>query len=284
MSRPTVSVVVPAYDRPAFLRDAITSVTSQTSHPLEIIVVNDCSPTDLFSALGDLAAAVRYERLPTNGGVARARNRGVELATGDLVAFLDDDDIWKPTYLDRQLTSLSSGFEAVLCGFSLLEGGREIVHRIQTVNEQLLRDGNRFCGASGFVARRETMLQEPWDESLASGEDWDLYIRLARRGALAYTQESIFSYRQGRHESLTRPTQDETLEELERRADVLRKHRAWLGEERYRRAMARYLLRFIGRRKNKLPALAYSIQRAGLAATVRVLADKVRRRENEPGA
>ena len=97
---PLVSVVLPTYDRPALVRKAVASVGAQTYPNVELLVVDDCSPTPVEQALEGLSLgpsiAVRVLRHEENRGGNAARNTGIRVAAGEYVAFLDDDDRWHP--------------------------------------------------------------------------------------------------------------------------------------------------------------------------------------------
>ncbi|MDR5708499.1 MAG: glycosyltransferase family 2 protein, partial [Armatimonadota bacterium] len=99
---PTVSLVIPAHNAEAYLREALDSVFAQTRPPDEVIVVDDGSldrTPEIAASYGD---RVRLVRQP-NRGEAAARNTGVRVAQGELIAFLDADDAWLPGYLTSQL-------------------------------------------------------------------------------------------------------------------------------------------------------------------------------------
>lgn len=114
MSAP-VSVIIPVYNGERFLAAAIESALVQTHAPAEVIVVDDGS-TDSSATIAESFASVRCIRTP-NQGVSRARNRGVEAATGEWVAFLDADDTWRPEKLAVQLARAGeeAGSELVIC-------------------------------------------------------------------------------------------------------------------------------------------------------------------------
>jgi len=105
---PRVSVIVPTYNRADWLADTVRSALSQTHPPLEVIVVDDGSTDDTEAVARGLGGGgpVRYVR-QVNGGVGAARNAGARLATGDLLAFLDCEDLWEPTKLAAQIAALS---------------------------------------------------------------------------------------------------------------------------------------------------------------------------------
>ena len=276
MSQPKVSVVITAYNRPDYLEAALNSALGQTYGNYEIIVVDDCSKIDMSGAIESLPGDIRYVHQSKNAGPSTARNRGVALASGDYVAFLDDDDQWLPNKLERQV-AVMDGHEACLCGFTFLESDRNQVHSIGTVTEQLLRRGNIFCGASGFMARREALLACPFDGNLSSGEEWDVYVRMSQQGSIAYVPEPLFLYRLGSHESITTQAQTMTIPDIGVRVAHIHKNRDWLGETHYRILLARKILEYIGSKSNKFRFVIYAIRHAGLPATVNVLWKKALR-------
>ncbi|HEY9644827.1 MAG TPA: glycosyltransferase family A protein [Chroococcidiopsis sp.] len=102
-----VSVIIPVYNREAYVGDAIRSVLGQTVPPAEVIVVDDGSSDRSAEIIQSFGPPVRYVA-QANSGAAVARNRGVDLATGELLAFLDSDDRWQPDKLERQLAALQA--------------------------------------------------------------------------------------------------------------------------------------------------------------------------------
>ena len=111
----TVSVIMPAYNCAHMIADSLDSALAQQI-PLEVIVLNDCSPDDLDSAMEPYLSDPRvlYLKNDRNLGVAETRNRGVAMARGDYIAFLDSDDIWAPDKLQKQLKRLEET-GCVLC-------------------------------------------------------------------------------------------------------------------------------------------------------------------------
>ena len=114
-----VSVVIPAYGHAHFLKQTIDSILAQTWQDYEIIVVDDGSPDDTHAVAAQYGTAIHY--IPQeNQGMAAARNRGIREANGDLISFLDDDDLWLPEYLatvvphfeaDADLAALHTGHQ-----------------------------------------------------------------------------------------------------------------------------------------------------------------------------
>src|SRR5579883_3011231 len=99
---PAISVVTPFYNRARYIAAAVDSVLAQTLPPAEVILVDDASAPAHARALDALAGRARVLRLPRNQGVAAARNAGLRAARGELVAFLDSDDLWEPDKLAVQ--------------------------------------------------------------------------------------------------------------------------------------------------------------------------------------
>ena len=274
----SVSVVIPAWRNPRFLRDAIRSTQVQAGVTVEVIVIDDCSPHDIKNAIADLDCPVIYHRHPENRGTGAARNTGVEMASHEIVAFLDDDDVWLQSKLAKQLPVLRNN-GACLCGFQLPGSGRKTIHDITNVTEDLLRRGNYLCGTSGLVAWRETMLSVPFDEALPRGQDWDVYVRLAQAGGVGYVAEALFEYRRESPESITMSSLVSNPAALRGIAEALYKHREWLGENHFKRRLATYCLAYLYKRRDFMSAIGLSVRHAGAVATAKVLFEKVIRTE-----
>src|SRR2546426_3646207 len=125
---PLVTVVIPTRDRPALVAQAVHSAVRQTHERLEIVVVDDGSISPL-ALPPELAGDPRVQtlRLNTPVGAGEARNVGVRASRGVFLAFLDDDDRWRPTKIQRQLEALArcdKGVAAVETGYDLWDGGR----------------------------------------------------------------------------------------------------------------------------------------------------------------
>ena len=103
MSTPTVDVIIPCRNRAAYVRLAVASVLAQTYPASSIVVVDDASTEDIPGALSGLGGPVRVIRTSEPSGAGFARNAGIDASSSDLIAFLDDDDLWGPTKLERQV-------------------------------------------------------------------------------------------------------------------------------------------------------------------------------------
>ncbi len=203
---PSVSVVIPAYKIAPFVAETLGSVFAQTFRDYEVVIVNDGSPdTEEFErALAPYAGRVRYFR-QENRGAGAARNRGIEEARGEFVAFLDGDDVWLPSYLEEQLSFIRAGgfdlvyADALLFGDSPLAGQTymETAPSNGPVNFMSLIRNECNVITSGVVARLQAVRDAGlFDESLRNAQDFELWVRLARRGArLAYQRKVLLRYR-----------------------------------------------------------------------------------------
>lgn len=119
-----VSVVVPTYNRAALIGETIERILGQSLSPHEVIVVDDGSTDDTPAALARFGSRIRVERIPNSGELA-ARNHGIGLARGSLIAFCDSDDLWEPDHLARMtaLWEREPGVNAAYANFRIVEGG-----------------------------------------------------------------------------------------------------------------------------------------------------------------
>ncbi len=113
MKKPKVTVIIPTYNRAGLLPRALYSVLTQTVSDFEILIIDDGSTDDTHSVIAKKfdEPRIRYVPLSVNGGVAAARNHGIELAQGEYLAFLDSDDEWKPEKLAQQLSAVEACVE-----------------------------------------------------------------------------------------------------------------------------------------------------------------------------
>lgn len=114
MSAPTVSCIVPVFNGERHLADALQSVLDQTRPASEILAIDDGSTDGSPDVIARYHGRVRYLR-QERGGPASARNRGVSIATGEFLAFIDQDDLWHPEKLERQLACFAENPRLELC-------------------------------------------------------------------------------------------------------------------------------------------------------------------------
>jgi len=205
-STPSVSVVIPAYNVAPYIAETLNSVFAQTFTDFEVIVVDDGSPDgeELERALGAYRERVRYVR-QENLGAGAARNRGIRESRGELIAFLDSDDVWMPKYLEKQVRFLREGGHDLAYADALLFGDSPIAGKtyMQTAPSvgpvtflSLVRNKSNIL-TSGVVARRSILIEVGlFNETLRNGQDFELWARLAKHGArLAYQRKVLLRYR-----------------------------------------------------------------------------------------
>lgn len=187
---PRLSVIVPCYNMGRYLGAAVESVLSQTDGDVETIVVDDGSADDSLAVAARFGAAIRYLTQP-NGGVSRARNRGIEAAQGQWVAFLDADDFWLPHYWQTIGASVASarGVDVLCFGFRYAEPDGALtglpVHPFPA-GPVALRDllvWNRILPHCAVVRRTALDQAGHFDPELSVTADWDMWIRLGLSGA-----------------------------------------------------------------------------------------------------
>ena len=223
-----VSVVIPAYNGTSrYLEQAIHSVLAQTYADHEIIVVDDAS-TDDTRELVQKIPHVRYLRRSENGGQAAARNTGAQRAQGPYLAFLDQDDLWEPTFLEETRSILESSTRATLVHCdghqvdeqnTILEYDAAMKHRGSIT--QLLRGGHDVA-TSGTLFRKACFdAVGGYDAQLSIWEDMDLAIRLWRLDRFIHLPKPLYRHRlYGHNASRDIPS----LRALEGRRRFLEKH------------------------------------------------------------
>jgi glycosyltransferase involved in cell wall biosynthesis len=203
-SAPLVSVVVPAFNAQAYIATAVDSVLRQTLRDLELIVVDDGSSDGTTAALEAYGGALRCLR-QANGGVSRARNHGIGESRGRFVAFLDADDAWRPSKLEKQVATLVDhpGCRACYTAVYLADERLSVLSEQRSENgvvqrDSLLVNGNLVTGSASSVICERALLGEVdgFDEDLSLCADWDLWVRLSARTTFVYVDEPLAVYRQ----------------------------------------------------------------------------------------
>jgi glycosyltransferase involved in cell wall biosynthesis len=178
-----VSCVIPVFNGERFVADAVASILGQTYADVEVIVADDGSTDRTAEVVGRLGARVRLVS-QANAGHAAARNLGLAHARGELIAFLDADDLWHPAKLERQVALLDAQPEVSMC-FTLL---RDFVDG-RDDPASLFADAARDAAVPGYssvtmLARRALFSSiGSFDESLAHGNDRDWFLRAVEVGA-----------------------------------------------------------------------------------------------------
>lgn len=200
-----VSVIIPAYNAAAYIKETLESVFSQTYPSFEIIVVNDGSPDTpaLEVVLQPYRDRIVY-LTQENRGLSGARNTGLRAATGSMVALLDADDIWLPDYLEEQTKFLREHreYDLVYCnalffGESIYDGKKYMnVCKSEGEATSAAIISRRCHVFVSITARTEILKQFTFDESLRSCEDFDFWLRFTAAGhRIGYHRKVLVRYR-----------------------------------------------------------------------------------------
>ena len=195
---PGVSVIIPVYDGARLVGQAIDSALRQSLAPLEIVVADDGSGDSTPRVLAGYGERIRVLRLP-HGGVAQARNAAIAASRGELLAFLDADDLWHRNKLSQQVAALRHWPQAGLCCCDYLVEHREHGQLMRHFEQALPRAGLHpnqplvtqpvpalircnFVGTASNVLMRRTLAQQAglFDPRYRQAEDYDYWLRCAR--------------------------------------------------------------------------------------------------------
>jgi len=244
---PLVSVVIPAYNCALYVAEAVESALGQTFEPHEVIVVDDGSTDGTRAALAAYETRIRYVH-QANQGAAAARNRGLLEARGDLIAFLDADDVWLPEKLEWQVRAMAALPD---CGLVYTDGlaigirgapsGTLVSRRARTwIDEHgtawphlacgdltpVLWFENCICSSSSVMVRRRCLDETGgFDPALVIAEDYDVWIKIGLRHPIAMVDRDLFRYR-WREGSLLGPASERDLRCREGALAVIERHLA----------------------------------------------------------
>ncbi|CAN7289680.1 glycosyltransferase family 2 protein [Rhizobium sp. LjRoot254] len=202
VERARISVVIPVRNRPTVVHRALDSVMRQTVLPFEIVVVDDASTDNTVEGLllrQNDPVKVHVIQKTSRQGASIARNAGINQTSGDLVAFLDSDDEWKPNKLMHQLALLEAYPHTVgcFCGIEYRSPAGTILSPPVSglVSISSLQRGNVLGSSSTALVDRATLKKiGGFDGSLRSCQDWDVWLKLAKHGNLVTTAEHDLIY------------------------------------------------------------------------------------------
>jgi glycosyltransferase involved in cell wall biosynthesis len=191
---PFFSIVIPCYNRPLNLKKALESCLSQTFKNFEVIVVDDGSQEDIKSVVEEFNSSKIYYHKQENSGASVARNRGIDLARGEYIAFLDSDDLYRKDKLDvffRKIQEVSQSCSSLVLYSKisvLREGGKcwtkpnRGVKKSEEISEYLMVH-HQFIQTSTIVVPSKLAKKNKFTEGLIFGQDTDFCIKLGKSGA-----------------------------------------------------------------------------------------------------
>lgn len=204
-----VSVVITTYNRDyETLERAIKSVKNQTYNNIEIILVNDTpEKNEKFEMISKYIKEehkdILYITNKVNKGACYSRNIGAEKSRGEYIAFLDDDDEWEESKLEKQVQVMNtSNYVAVTVAYSVIINDKKRINikskffnKNKVIKLNDLKNKNLCGGASAPMLRRKVFFEiGKFDESMPAAQDYDLWIRLAQKGDIYYIDEPLQKY------------------------------------------------------------------------------------------
>ncbi|HSR19164.1 MAG TPA: glycosyltransferase family 2 protein [Ignavibacteriaceae bacterium] len=197
---PFISVIIPTLNRGEFIKKNIDCVLSQTYQNFEIIVVDDGSEDNTKEIINSIEDnRIKYIKHPKNLGAAAARNTGIKAACGKWIAFLDSDDIWDKTKLEKQakvIPELTDDYAVVHCGLQYVDytSGNNLTKRmsIGNINELVKKNLGIVPQTSTMVIRKDALLAVGlFDENLPAHQEAELGLRIAQNYKFRLIEETL---------------------------------------------------------------------------------------------
>ena len=221
-----VSCIVPVFNGQRFLAETLESILAQTSPPAEIIVVDDGSTDDsakIAASYGDSIILLQQ----ANAGPSAARNRGIETASGNLLAFLDADDLWYPEKLALQTSFLRKHPDIDLCLAHYSNfWAPELAEEEARYRDQPLSRPSASFNIDTLVARRKVFAETLFNEDMRQGENTDWFMSVLRQGRRAEVLPEVLARRRFHAASSSRIGAEDN------RTALLANLKTWLDDRR----------------------------------------------------
>jgi glycosyltransferase involved in cell wall biosynthesis len=211
MNKIEISVIIPTYNRPDLLIRAAYSAIKQSRVPDELIIIDDKSRCSYENTLEkverfgqEAGVEVKYHRLndPMKGGACAARNKGTELASGDIYMFLDDDDTWNSRKVSgqTQIFLREPNVGLVYCGRQVVDEQNRALYKIRPSKKGDLSNAiltKNLIGTTSSVAIRSEIFEKVggFDENMPALQDYDLWIRVSRETTIEFDPDCTVQWR-----------------------------------------------------------------------------------------
>ena len=228
MKKPLVSVIIPAYNSASYIEEALNSIFDQTFKDFEVIVVDDGSTDTTKRILEKYGERIRYY-YQKNGGPASARNHGIREAHGQYIAFLDADDLWLPTKLEKQLALFQRNEQLGMVTTGACSFDEKGVYGYSTNKRKTLMTGdiarNIFLhsniGTPTVLVRKEVFdTIGLFEENIRQGEDDNMWIRIAANYEVELIDEALIKVRN--HPQRMTLNKEELLESVQANIQLLK--------------------------------------------------------------
>lgn len=201
MALPLVSIIVPTYNAERYIAQTIECVLAQTFTDWELIITDDCSKDSTVNIIEDFALKderIKLYILPHNSGAAAARNNSIEKSTGRYIAFLDGDDWWYPTKLEKQINFIQQTHcEFCFTAFEYADENLNITgvsHKPKKITSRDIKLGCNI-GTPGVIYDT-SRIGKMYMPNLKVSEDWSLWIKIITKTGAAYSiNEPLWKYR-----------------------------------------------------------------------------------------
>lgn len=203
-----VSVIVPVYNAQDFMRETMDSILAQTYKDIEIICIDDMSQDNSRNIIEEYAK--KYNNivpllLTENGGVANARNKGIEVAKGRYIAFLDSDDIWEKTKIEKQIKFMkTNGYEFTFTSYTFMDSDSNLlntkVHAKKVLDYNELLKHNAIACLTVVIDREQ--VKEIYMPAIHH-EDYAAWLRILKKGHKAYGLDEFLARYRVRFNSLS---------------------------------------------------------------------------------
>ena len=193
-----ISVVIPTYNRKTLLMRAVDSVLKQTYSNLEVWIIDDGSTDGTEKAVEACQdKRVHYARMAKNSGPSAARNEGIRRANGEIIAFLDSDDIWHSNKLEKQVKKINDNCQAVFCKYLVRDDSGRIMPAEEAFDLNATEFGfldvlisqNKIGAPTLMLTKAAAESIGGFNEKLCTLEDWDYALRLAEKYKVAFIPE-----------------------------------------------------------------------------------------------
>lgn len=208
MQQPLISIITPNYNSEKFIAETIESVVSQSYKNWELLIVDDCSTdnsTIIIEEFIEKDKRIQLIKLQQNGGAAITRNKGVSLAKGDYIAFLDSDDRWFVDKLTKQLSfmldkDIAFSFTSYY-SVSEQKTDQKLINVKQTINyKQLLTNNYIGCLTVMYSVKKIGKVYFP---NIIKRQDWALWLKITRSNIVAYGIQEPLAWYTRRNYSLS---------------------------------------------------------------------------------
>ena len=207
----SVSIIMPTYNCAPYIADAVKSVIAQTYPCWELYIIDDCSSDNTADIVKDFVSKysnIHYECLEQNGGPAAARNRGLESAKGEYIAFLDSDDLWLPSKLEKQIAFMEENHCDFCCSaYDIMDESGNPIGETSIPPKQIsywdcIRRSNPIGNLTAVY--RRSAFHNVTVPNIRKRNDFALWLRLLRQTDYCYgLSDSLALYRTGRNTSIS---------------------------------------------------------------------------------